>query len=171
MHFENAVYMGWWFVLGIIFNVNNFFFRSIGLKNGIIVIFLGIGALFGFINRDIIKTSLQVRQDIYGVHVLYYLSAFLGIMGFSLLSQKIEKNKILEHCGRNSLSILVVHKFPVLFFQQLCPYTTNILEDSNSITGICIGIIITIISIVASLVVCEGIKRVCPIMLNEKQSR
>lgn len=157
-----------WFEIGIIFKEKKFFDNFIGLKDGIIIIFLGIGALFGFINRDIIKTSLQVRQDIYGVHILYYFSAFLGIMGFSLLSQKIKKNKILEYCGRNSLSILVVHKFPVLFFQKLCPFTRNILEDSNSIMGICVGIIITIISIVMSLIICKGIKRVCPIMLNEK---
>lgn len=120
-HLETAVSMLVWLELGITFKEKKLFDRSIKFKNVIIVIFLVVGALLGFINRDIIKTSLQVRQDIYGVHVLYYLGAFFGIMGFSLLSQRIGKNKILEYCGRNSLSILVVHKFPVLFFQELFP--------------------------------------------------
>ena len=168
-HLETAVSMLVWFELGTIFMEKKLFDCSIKYKNGIIVILLVFGALFGFVNRDIIKTSLQVRQDIYGVHVLYYLSTFFGIMGFSLLSQKIEKNKILEYCGRNSLSILVVHKFPVLFFQQLFPPTKAALVDSNSIVGISTGIIVMAISIVLSLIVCNVIKRVCPLATGEKK--
>ena len=168
-HCETAVSMLVWFELGIIFKEKCLFDCSIKFKNGVIVIFLVVGVLFGFINRDIAKTSLQVRQDVYGVLVLYYLSAFFGIVGFSLLSQRIGRNKILEYCGRNSLSILVVHKFPVLFFQQLFPPTKAALIDSNSIVGIGTGIIVTIISMILSLIVCNVIKRVCPFVLGEKR--
>lgn len=169
-HLETAVSMLAWFELGMIFKEKRLFDRSIKYKNGIIVTFLVLGALAGFINRNITKTSLQVRQDIYGVYVLYYLSAFFGIICFSLLSQKIEKSKILEYCGRNSLSILVVHKFPVLFFQQLFLPTKAALADSNSIVGIITGIVIMIISIILSLIVCNVIKRVCPLVLGEQKS-
>lgn len=160
-----------WFELGTIFMEKKLFDCSIKYKNGIIVILLVFGALFGFVNRDIIKTSLQVRQDIYGIHGLYYLSAFCGIMGFSLLSQTIRNNKILEYCGKNSLSILVVHKFPILFFQELLPPTKEALIYSNSIVGISTGIIVVFISIILSLIACDVIKRVCPLAFGGKVKR
>lgn len=170
-HLETAVSMLVWFELGIWFNNNRIYEITERLKKYWIVLpLLSLGGVFGFINRNIAMTSLQVRQDIYGNHVFYYLSALLGTIGFSLLSQMIYKNKILEYCGKSSLFILLVHKFPILFFQQLFPFTKSVLSDSNSLLGIAVGLFIAFIAIVTSCVTCEMLMKGFPYIFGEKRT-
>lgn len=168
-HFETAVSMLVWFELGIL--IKNYMMNKTAVvwsNNAWFLLFVVItGAILCFINRRITGTSLQVRQDIYGNHFLYYLSAILGIHGFCGISKMIASNHVIEYCGRNSLYILALHKFPVLLFQQIVPFTRELLKNSNTVLGIVCGVMVSVLSIFISLIGGEIIRRICSFMIGE----
>lgn len=168
-HLETAVSMLVWFELGILIKNYSINKTAVILSNNacISLIILITGGVFCFVNRNIVGTSLQVRQDIYGNYFLYYLSAAFGIYGFCAISKMIASNRVIEYFGRNSLAILALHKFPVLLFQQMVPFTRELLKDSNTALGIVCGVIVSALSILIALTGGEVIRKICPFMIGE----
>ena len=170
-HFETAVSMVVWFELGYLLKNNekiiNRLTTSTNLSVFIIIVLFVTGVTACIINRYVFNASLEVRLDLYGCYPLYYLSAIGSISGIMFLSIKIVNNQCLEYIGLNSLFILVMHKFPVLFFQELLPFTKNILQDSNSLSGILCGLVVTAISVAISLGIGIFIKRICPFLIGD----
>ena len=87
------------------------------LLAAIFVISTILGLIVGQLNNGI-----SIRVDSYGKNViLYFLATLSWIISLTTLSIIIGKNKAIEFVGKNTLMILLVHKFPILFFQKVCP--------------------------------------------------
>lgn len=79
----------------------------------------------------------------------------------------ISSNHVIEYLGRNSLAILALHKFPVLLFQQMIPFTRELLKDSNTALGIVCGVTVSALSILIALTGGEVIRKICPFIIGE----
>lgn len=139
-HLETAFSMLFWYELGIVIQSHSLlnYFKEIKVFNNsakfilIVIISFTAGIISTFANFNITKTSLQVRQDIYGVIPLYYLAALGGIVFMCYLALCLQNVTWLQKLGKNTLSVLCLHKFPVLAFQEVLPYTRNLLAGGNS---------------------------------------
>lgn len=147
-HFETSISMAVWFVLGI--SCKDYANRKKGLR--IIWPVWILSFCVGIVCCALNTRTVGVRNEHYGILVFYYLSAFSTILGIMGLSIFINKNRILEYVGRNSIAILGIHKFPIIIFQELIPYTKCILEKPNTFTAIVVGVGVCFISIVISLI-------------------
>ncbi|MBQ9375895.1 MAG: acyltransferase family protein [Ruminococcus sp.] len=173
---ETSVSMLVWYELGVLAGEKLDNKKSISGKSRIITIVITLaclvsGFVMGYINRRITGTSLQVREDIYGSFALYYFGAVAGIIGWCLVSRLICKSAVFEKLGQMSIAILVLHKFPVLFFQEILPVTKKWLEKGDSLKGIVSGVFVTIISIAASYIIGALIVRFCPILLGRSKNK
>lgn len=157
-HFETSISMAVWFVLGI--SCREFTNRKNGLR--IIQRIWPLSICVGIVCCTLNTRTVGVRNEHYGILVFYYLAAFstiLGIMGFSIF---IGKNCILEYIGRNSIAILGIHKFPIIIFQEIIPFTKNILEKPNTFIAIVVGGGVCFIAIGISLIGNIVLKKIMP---------
>lgn len=96
---------------------------------------------------------------------VFYGIAFLGCIGLYCLSVSIQYVDWIGFLGRKSLSVLVMHKFPVVFFQIIGPFEM-LLKQPDTIEGILGAMIVTAISIIACIIVGCWIEKYCPILLG-----
>ena len=83
----------------------------------------------------------EIREFNFGKYpVLYYIYSILISIGILIVSCMLKKNSILQEIGKNSLSILLMHKFPILFFQSVFPLTKVLLRDLDTAQGIAASI-------------------------------
>ena len=141
-HLETAGAMLFWFTLGMMIRdlKPSFLTQRVSKKHLLIVlvtILLGCG--ISFLNVH----NVSVRRDMYGIYYNYYLSALLSVFGFCLFAIIIEHNQLLEYIGKNSLVILLLHKYPILLFQDLLPWFDEYLDGKISFVGIIVGFINT----------------------------
>lgn len=165
-HMETALAMMFWFELGIL--TRDYFprFRQDSIINrkyilGVMMLIL-IGGGITFVNIH----NVAVRRDAYGVLWNYYLSTELLILGFCLLAKIIRKNMVLEYIGKNSLGILLFHKFPILVFQELIPFTKQHMDVSDTPMSVTVGFIIVIISLVISVLAIKVCKKIFPLLIG-----
>lgn len=91
----------------------------------------------------------------YGNVFLFYISANCSIIGFCFLSLILSHSnlkfitKTLVFMGQKTLPILLMHKFPILFFQTIFPFTKQAMKNNNEF----VGFIVAVISIIACLLV------------------
>ena len=91
-----------------------------------------------------------------------YLAALATGIGICLLSQMLPTWSISTYVGKHTLGIVLMHKFPVLVFQVVVPFTAPWLaQDSMPM-----GLLVTVISVALCCVVELGIIRICPFMLG-----
>lgn len=172
---ETSVSMLVWYELGVLAGEKldnlNIHRKSKNLMAAVISAGIIAGFVIGCINRRLTGTSLQVREDVYGNYALYYLGALAGIIAWCCVSALIGKSGWLEKLGKRSIAILVLHKFPVLFFQEMFPITKKALENANSLQGIASGIIVTVISVVFVYIAGELILKLCPVLLGKSKNK
>lgn len=97
----------------------------------------------------------DVRTHLFGrIPVLMIVTGVCFSFAVLLVSVVIKRSRWLEYLGIHSIAILVMHKFPVMFFKLLIPGIQDALNNSGSISGFFVGVIITVCSIAACLV-CE----------------
>lgn len=98
--------------------------------------------------------------------VLFYLSAFLSVFGYILLCRQLPLCR-LGYVGRNSLAILVMHKFPIVFMQLfLIGYM-----GKNPFLGIAIALAMAVIACALSLLAGEIIGRLMPFALGRQRKK
>ena len=95
--------------------------------------------------------TLSVMQDKYGNYSIYLIVNILMITNIMIISKFtdyiMDKQKIISYIGQNTLFILLFHKFPILFFQRICPYIKDILNQEDTIINNLIGILVSLIVI------------------------
>lgn len=140
--FETSMCMLLWIYLGTVsrkinfnskfeFNIKSFCFMLILLSISVFV--------------SLINSTVSVRTDSYGNLLLYIICASLLIIVIQYFSNY--NFNLFNIIGKDSLFILLFHKFPILIFQMYIPYINNILMNGNSFTCIFISIIISIVCI------------------------
>ena len=100
----------------------------------------------------------------YGRILIFYLSAFMSVLGFTLLCFFIPKLKVISYIGSNTMPILLMHKFPVVFFHTLCPFISERLADKSLFWSA----IAALLSIGLCLLVALPIHKIVPFVLGEK---
>ena len=100
----------------------------------------------------------------YGRILIFYLSAFMSVLGFTLLCFFIPKLKVISYIGSNTMPILLMHKFPVVFFHTLCPFISERLADKSLFWSA----IAALLSIGLCLLVALPIHKIAPFVLGEK---
>lgn len=127
-----------------------------------ICIFIIIGIISCLLNyRNV--SAIDYR---YGFYILSLISGMSLSMIVIAISKKINKNKVLEYVGNNTMGILIFHKPLLVLFQSKFGILTNILKDSNIIYELLLSIIITFLSIVFSIIVNLVVKKVAPFSLG-----
>lgn len=130
----------------------------IWLRAIISIILLSIGALLGIVNDN-----AGYLGNYYGNIWIMYLSALLTSIGICLMVQLFPKMKVISYVGQHTLSILLMHKFPILVFQKAIPYTKSLLSKQS----VWLGIIVTVISISLCCLVELIIDRICPFIIGK----
>ena len=108
---------------------------------------------------------VRYSADVYNNYLLFYLSAFGSVLGYLLVSQWIGKNRVLEYVGVSTMAILVMHKFPILFFQTIVPFTRSRLADNDLISALAVAVI----SIAMCLAADRIITLICPALLGKRK--
>lgn len=91
----------------------------------------------------------------YGNIFLFFMSAMCTIVGFCFISIVLTQRNLrfitkpLAYVGRRTLPVLLMHKFPILFFQVIFPWTKQPMKANNAI----VGFVVAVISIIACLTV------------------
>ena len=120
---------------------------------------IGICCLLIFNNE-----TISVMQDKYGNYIFYFIASILMIIKVMILSKAIDKiwrnQNIISYIGQSTLIILLLHKFPILFFQYICPGIKNLLNQSDTIINNILAIVITVV-VIAMCMICKYILDIC----------
>lgn len=159
-HIETAFTMMVFYLSGSLLKgfLNNLDGKLAILLAGAIVLIIAGGTL-GRLNGRIMYSG-----NVYNNLALFYGGAFASIFGYLLLAKAVNRQPQLEYVGRRTLSILVMHKFPILFFQTIVPFTRGPLKENN----LPVAIAVTVISLVLCLAADWIILKVCPVIIGER---
>ena len=113
-----------------------------------------------------ISARVDYATDFFPSYAVFLVTALLGSYGIIFLSIGLKGCKVLEYVGKSTLGILVMHKFPVLLFQTIGPQTV-LLERIDSIVGVIISLVVSVIAIVLCLAVTFFINRYLPFLLGD----
>ena len=113
--------------------------------------------------------TVSVMHDNYGDYLKYSVSSISMIINIMIISSFIDyvmgKQKIISYIGQSTLVILLLHKFPILFFQEICPIIKNLLNQNDTILNNIISIIVSFIVIF----MCMICKYIIDIIVRRKQ--
>ena len=113
-----------------------------------------------------ISPGIDYASDHFPNYTTFLATAFAGSFGICFLSIGLCNSKALEHVGKSTLPILLMHKFPVLLFQTVGPLKT-VLTEYDSPAGIIAAIAVSIVSIVLCLIADWVIRRWFPFLLGD----
>ena len=162
---ETAIYMFPFFALGkVIGRVKDEFTRkSILAKIAVTVGCLAVGTFMTIGNGKV-----SYNADSYGTHGFGYflVMATMLCVGFVSLAMCFPNGVTpINYVGRNTVGIMVMHKFPILFFVGLFPISKKL----NGTYPLVASIMVAILSIGMCLAVSEVIYRVGPIVLGRRK--
>lgn len=134
-----------------------------------LIVTIGLCSLLVYNNE-----TISVMQDKYGNYVMYSVVSILMIINIMIISKIInkiwKKQNIISYIGQNTLIILLLHKFPILFFQYICPLIKNILNKSDTFFNNILAIVIAIIVIVMCII-CKYILDIIVRRINDDTSK
>lgn len=138
-----------------------FFFPKFGVPVGVALVVLS-----GFMSITLNGRVAYITGQYHNLFA-FYIIASCAIIDWTGLAKKIKKCSLLEYLGRNTMPILLMHKFPVLFFQCLCPY----IKDRWAERSMIYMVLITVLSICMSCIAGEVLRRFIPIIIGETKRR
>ncbi len=171
---EVAISMSGFFMLGVILNTIKIHITNT-IKIIVSIILLISSFVFANINNGVSVMSLKFGKNL----MAYYCIAIMAIIGICLLSMWITNirklkivNGILAYCGMHTIAILCMHKFPIILFQYIVPYTKNLMRSEiDSVNKNFMGFIVTSLIILLCLIVELFIDRICPFILGKKMEK
>lgn len=137
---ENAIFMSGFFALGMCIRRSALFGDKTvfsPLQTIIAASLIAVGAILSLLNGHI-----AYSWSLYGNYPIFMLAALAGCMGWVLLCRQLPSMPPAERIGASTLAILVMHKFPILFFQTLVPITKSLLARNNPLCGLVISVIV-----------------------------
>lgn len=176
LQFETAFLMASFAELGILFK-NSVLFSSLKNKKNkvyvfvIIVAFL-IGAVISLLNGE-----ANAQTQSFGKSMCLYIASSVlwgaGLFALSvMMSKSIKLSSFFSYIGRHTMGILLMHKFPVLLFQTVVPYSNTLLVNkSNTSWGIVWAILVTIIVMAMCLLVEKVINPILPWVFGNRRER
>lgn len=170
MQFESGVFMIGFVMLGILFSHLQMKERWHRQDKTRIILCAFVLLLVG-IGVSTVNGFAEVRILHYGGNgLLFILSSVLLGLAFVSLSFVCEEMSLLKKAGQGSLVIMLIHKFPIVFFQELCPGTKELLADPNSFAGICCAVVLAVLVIILCLIAGKIIESICPVLVGKNKS-
>jgi fucose 4-O-acetylase-like acetyltransferase len=153
---ETAVYLFPFFIVGKLIHNNIEFFSELSNKKAYLfsLILITAGSIIILLQKNVDYVS-----DEYRVYFLFFIAALCVSLGIIVIFFKADiKANLLSYTGTKTLAILLMHKFPLLFFEFICPGTKQLYSAHRTIASI----LITIPSILLCLIVEAIITKYCP---------
>lgn len=164
---NTSLEIGVFFFLGYLINYNNFY-NKIMKKNILTKICLVFTSVTIGIFSCFFNTVIYCINYDYGNFLLMLLSGTSLSILTLYISMIIKENKILEYIGKNTMGILIFHKFIILIFQTKLGKISRLLINSNFFVEIILSLMIVVVSIAFSLLVTDITKKIMPFALGEK---
>ena len=163
--FESAILMTAFVELGLVFKDCRMIEVVSSKKSSA---FVCVALLIAGIASAEINGIAEVRSYNYGKYpVLFLIAACAMTWAVCLISCKIKYNTILEQVGRISFQILLMHKFPILFFQSVLPVTKNLLEKPDTVAGFLCSFAVSCITVGLCYIGTLIIRKIAPIIIGE----
>lgn len=163
--FESAIFMVAFVELGMLSKEVKFVERI--CKSNFSLFYCMVLLIIGIITIKLNGVA-AVRTYHYGIYpILFCISASSLTLCMVMLSYIIQSNRILEKIGQVSLPILLMHKFPILFFQSILPVTKKLLEKPDTLSGLMCSFIVSCITIVMCYVGAIVIRKIAPAVIGE----
>ena len=163
--FESAVLMVAFVELGLIFKEHEIIENISGHKLSLFINFM---LLFVGVFAAEANGIAEVRSYNYGRYpVLFLIAACVITWVVCLISCKMKCNTILEQVGRISFPILLMHKFPILFFQSVLPITKILLEKPDTLEGFLCSFVVSCITIGMCYIGTMIIRKIAPVIIGE----
>ncbi len=147
-------------VLGIFFYIGYLLYAMCLLRKEklfkiyyIIPIFI-FGIIAALTNEQISAVNYR-----YGNLFLCIISGICLSLVVMYISYIINKNRLFEYIGKNTMCILIFHKLIVLIFQTKLGEISKILKDSNCLFELGICIIVLAMSIISSIIISKCINK------------
>lgn len=108
-----------------------------------------------------------VRTYNYGKYPLIFcISASTLTLFMALISYRIRNNSILEKMGQISFPILLMHKFPILFFQSVLPLTKELLAKPDTVEGLLCSFAVACVTVGVCFIGTIIIKKTAPVVIG-----
>ena len=162
MGINHVLVIGPIFYIGYLFkkfNLNEYIFKHWYY----IVITAIIGAVCALINKTISYRILD-----FGNLVLAYVSGLFLSISSIYIAFKINKNKLLEYIGKNTMGILIFHKLIIVLFQAKLGIISKLMKSSNIFIEIAICLLVSALTIAFSILATKITKLILPILIGEK---
>ena len=163
---KTVLELGIFFLLGYLLNKYKIVSKIVSDKS-MYFLFLILMFIFGML--FVFNSNVDCMNYNYGNYGLFLLTSISLSFFFLLISKKLNKNKLLEYLGNNTIPILIFHKLIVVLFQSKFGFFTNLMINSNGLIELILAFLVTNIAIIFSLV-CGKIIRILnfEILLGEK---
>ena len=160
---ETAIYLSPFFSCGLLLSGNIGILHKIDIKVKVLcsVALAIIGSVIILYQKNIDYVS-----DVYRSYPLFFISA--GIMSLSLivLFSGLDKcPKPIGIIGQNTMAIMILQRFPLIFFEKVCPITKDI-YITNRFVG---ALLIAGLTIVLCVLVSIALKRILPWSLGVRR--
>lgn len=160
---NSALNLGCFMLLGYTIKDQNLFDTYLNKWYVIVLLFI-IGILAFYFNTS----GVACIDYSYGIYTYALLSGVSLSIVVIFISKIIKQNKLLEYIGRNTMGILIFHKLVILVFQTKVGVISSLLRNSNFITELAMGLVVSAISILCSLIAATIIRRLLPVLIGEK---
>lgn len=144
-------------------------FLALDEKKRSIHLLLAVVLLGAAVSVGISSAPVDYCSDSFENPLTFYVAALLGSFGVAALARAVGHSRLLELLGKRSLAVLVMHKFPIVFFQVFGPFKAP-LAAYDSPVGILSALAVSMISALLCIAVSEVILRVCPILLGSRKN-
>lgn len=157
-HLETAVFLVGFSELGLVLR-----HWGMGTKRNLSVLSILVLTVIG-VAASMLNGWTDIRTHTLGHHsILLVVTAVCFSCAVFGASEKLGRCHWLSYFGLHSISILVMHKFPILFFRELIPGVQELLNRPAHPAGIVCGLAITVVTVGLCLLAEKIIMAVFPI--------
>jgi len=157
-HLETAVFLMGFSELGLVLR-----HWGMGTKRDLSALLILILTVIG-VAASMLNGWTDIRTHTFGHHsVLLVVTAVCFSGSIFGASEKLGRCPWLSYVGIHSISILVMHKFPILFFRELIPGVQELLNRPTHPAGIVCGLAVTAVTVGLCLLAEKIIMAVFPI--------
>lgn len=127
-HIQSAIFICSLMGLGIL---SKEWFKTISHKKNSIKLLIIIFMIIISVSCGSLTIFTDFRQSVFNGYIRFYIVSLCLSIAVIITGQIIKHNNIMQYIGKHTLPILLIHKFPVLFFQKICPVLNALINRGN----------------------------------------
>lgn len=104
----------------------------------------------------LLQDNVDYVRDEYRIYPVFLFAALLMGVSLILLFTGMKKaTSFIIIIGKNTLPIMILQRFPLIFFERLCPGISNLYNSNRAIGSIAITILTVVLCYLAALILRE----------------